>query len=62
VLFGNRAETRLQIGDYEMAFADAMDSVSFDGHWYKVKPVSPFYSVTSFLYALTLNLWYQYMI
>ncbi|XP_045164107.2 TPR and ankyrin repeat-containing protein 1-like [Mercenaria mercenaria] len=35
VLYGNRAEGFLKLKMYQQAFEDAMESVSFDGHWYK---------------------------
>ncbi|KAK7480873.1 hypothetical protein BaRGS_00027874 [Batillaria attramentaria] len=35
VLFSNRAECRLKLGQVEEAFADAKDSVAWDGHWYR---------------------------
>nr|KAG5695001.1 hypothetical protein BaRGS_024184 [Batillaria attramentaria] len=35
VLFSNRAECQLKLGQVEEAFADAKDSVAWDGHWYR---------------------------
>ncbi|XP_052783611.1 TPR and ankyrin repeat-containing protein 1-like [Mya arenaria] len=35
VLYGNRSEAFLKLQEFDLAYADAMDSVSFDGHWHK---------------------------
>ena len=37
VLFSNRAECHLKLGNTEQAFSDAKESVAYDGHWYRVR-------------------------
>ncbi|XP_033726508.1 TPR and ankyrin repeat-containing protein 1-like [Pecten maximus] len=34
-LYGNRAECHLRLGQFQKSLEDAMDGVSYDGHWYK---------------------------
>jgi len=35
-LYGNRVECWLRLKEYNQALDDALESVSHDGHWYKV--------------------------
>ena len=37
ILFGNRAEGYLKLGQYDCALDDAKVCVSYQGHWYKVR-------------------------
>lgn len=36
VIYGNQAECLLKMGLYQEAFNAAIESVSYDGHWFKV--------------------------
>jgi tetratricopeptide (TPR) repeat protein len=36
VIYGNKAECLLKMGRFEEAFDAAIESVGFDGHWFKV--------------------------